>query len=234
MCNLKRYLLFALMIFIGESSCFGAVQELYSESLYFREVGIVSDSYVRMRTESVVWPESYFGVRAQLQNADATEKYFENRLIPFIGLQKSFFGNLALIAELRASEERATGPSQDQKSLRLEERVGIDYGDLWLWGEAGKDSLFTEVYGESFWIPKIDSKLLTSLWLKQGYRFFVAPKWWLDPYIEGRYQDREQSFRAGARALYQIRSWTAALYAYQLFKIETSETQILLQIGGLL
>lgn len=220
----------AFVFFLFSSISYGFVHELYSESLYIKDAGFISDSYVRFRSQNGKWLDSYFGVRMQLQEAGALKRYYENRLIPFLGVQKVFSNNFLALAEVRGLREI----DEDRQQLQSEGRLGLLYSNIWFWRNPGTDSLFSEIYGESFWIPRADPRLMNTVWVKLGFRYNLTAKLMLDPHLEARSQRRDQEFRSGLRGSYQSRVWTASLSAYRVLGDRGSEYQALLQVGGLL
>lgn len=208
--------------------CWALSTEVYSESTYVPEYGILSDSQVRLVPLKIESLTGYVGFALQRQDktrSSQTKLYSEDIVMASAGLRVSLNKYISALAEFR-TEDRS--------------RLGLIAGQIWEYS-FGKNLVFTEFYGESLILPSFHKDPISTLWIKQGLRYRLTASFILDPFFEiylrqspspelGR--DTEQ-LRAGLRSLYVQNNWSAALLIYQSFpKDERPHEEALLTFGG--
>lgn len=216
------------VLLLSAELCWALSTEVYSESTYVPEYGVLSDTQVRIapfHTESVT---GYVGFALQRQDktrSSQTQLYSEDIIMASAGLRIALTPYLSALAEFR-TEDRS--------------RLGLIAGNIWEY-EISKTLLFSEFYGESLVLPSFHKDPISTLWMKQGLRYRLNKKFILDPFVEvylrqspspelGR--DTEQ-VRGGLRSLYLQDAWSAALLIYQSFpKNERPHEEALLVFGG--
>lgn len=217
-------------------------QELYSESTYYQKYDVVTES--RLRSYISIWQDEhwelrpYLGVSLQYQTPGAQNKYFDNTLHPALGVQMTYLRKIAL--SLQGGVR--TNLSQTEKQSEWDPRAVLSFGDFWSWVPVKLPGVFTEIYAESAYLPRLSSTPVSTLWLKQGYRMNLISHLYLDPYAElflreSRSADLGPSLtqgRGGARLLWVNDSWSVAGLIYHNFRQDESSasTEGLLVVGG--
>lgn len=217
-------------------------QELYSESTFYQKYDIVTESRLRSYFswgEGENWKlEPYFGVSLQYQSPGAEAKYFDNTVTPSLGIEGRLYDRIAL--QVQGGVRTVVG--QNENTSEWDPRVVLSAGDFWTWNSLGFSSVFTEVYGESVYMPRLDGTPVSTLWVKQGYRFKVASHLFVDPYAEFFIRDSRSADlgpsmtqgRGGIRGLWATDSWTVAALVYHNLKKDESSAPIegLFVVGG--
>ena len=208
--------------------CWALSTEVYTESTYVPEYGILSDTQVRLVPFKTGSFTGYVGFALQRQDktrSSQTKLYSEDIVMASAGLRVSLNKYFQALAEVR-SKDRS--------------RLGLVAGQIWEYG-LGENLVFTEFYAESLILPSFHKDPISTLWVKQGLRYRLNNAFILDPFVEiylrqspspdlGR--DTEQ-VRAGLRSLYVQNNWSAAFLVYQSFpKDERPHEEALLTFGG--
>lgn len=202
--------------------------EVYSESTYVPEYGVLTESQLRLIPYKNDRLTTYVGAAGQLQTKtqDSQSKLYDKSLVmAIVGGRYRITDMLSVLAEYR-SEERS--------------RFGIFAGHMWQYN-VFQQPVFTEFYGESMILPSFHNDPISTLWVKQGVRYSLAENVLLDPFIEAYLRrsptpdlgrDTEQ-LRAGVRAIYLVKTWSFSLLAYQSFpKDEKPHEEVLFVFGG--
>ncbi len=217
-------------------------QELYSESTYYQKYDIVTESRLRSYI-SIVQDERwelrpYVGVSFQYQTPGAQSKYFANTVNPALGLQILYLRKISL--SLQGGVR--TNVSQPENQSEWDPRVVLSAGDFVSWVGLKFPAVFTEIYGESAYLPRLSSTPVSTLWMKQGYRIKLISRLYLDPYAELFFRESRSAdlgpsltqTRGGARLLWTDDSWTVAGLIYHNFRQDdaSAATEGLLVVGG--
>lgn len=225
-----KLFIFILTVFIGimPAKSFAIGGEIYSESTYVPEYGILSDTQFRFIPYTYQTARFDLGAASQIQTItkdDQVKLYDKSLVMALAGVRWNLTPWLGLLAEYR-TEDRS--------------RYGVFAGNIWLYNIANSN-LFSEFYGESLILPSFHHDPTSTLWLKQGVRFNPAMGCYLDPFIEAYLRrsptpnlgrDTEQ-LRAGLRGIYFVNSWSFSLLAYESFpKDEKPHEEVLFVIGG--
>lgn len=220
-------------------------EELYSENSYYEQYNLVTDTRLRyyqpLYIENILSVDAFAGAGIQYQSPNAPQKYFDNSITPYVGVRTGAFRKIFLQVQagVRAvlNDENS---GQTNRSAEWDPRVILSAGDFWQWPV--DSHLFTEAYGESAYVPRIDSTPVSTGWLKQGYRFKPMASVNVDPYAEfylreSRSADLGPSMkegRAGVRAQWLPGGWNlAALIYHPINRAEAhGDVEGLLVIGG--
>ncbi len=208
--------------------CWALSTEVYSESTYVPQYGILSDTQVRLAPLKTQKITGYIGFALQRQDkttSSQTKLYSEDLVMASAGLRLSLNSYFSALAEFRTKERS---------------RLGLIAGKIWEYS-VRETLLFTEFYGESLILPSFHKNPISTLWLKQGLRYRLGNSLVLDPFVEIYFRqspsrelgrDTEQA-RAGLRSLYVQNNWSASLLLYQSFpKNERPHEEALLTFGG--
>lgn len=222
------YVFYICTLSAASSLAYTVQGEIYSESTYVPQYGLLTESHVRIIPKVFGPFIPYLGAATQIQNKtrDSQDRlYAKNYVMAVAGFRYHLLPQIALLAEAR-TEERG--------------RYGVFAGHLWEY-QVQSQNIITDVYAESIVYPSFHNDPVSTLWVKQGLRFRPATHWILDPFIEGYIRksptadlgrDTEQ-LRAGLRTYYIVNAWTFGLLAYQSFpKDEASHEEALIVIGG--
>ncbi len=213
---------------LAQPCAFAQGGELYSETTYVPQYGLLSDSQLRF----VFWNQEpgalYVAAALQRQDKTSTDQddlYSENLAMVVLGTRIRVWESLTAFIELR-TEERSRG--------------GFYAGNMWQYPVADKN-MFSEFYGEAIILPSFHNDPVSTFWFKQGLRFNPSGIF-LDPYLEvylrrsptpdlGR--DTDQA-RVGLRTLHSQGAWTAGLLIYQSYAAgdEPNHEEALLFIAG--
>lgn len=220
--------IFALCLNAHTAAAFTLNGEVYSESTYVPQYGILTESQIRLipfKTQNLT---TFVGVASQIQNKTKTSQddlYEENLIMATVGVRYSLHPMISLLAEFR-TEDRT--------------RFGILAGNIWLY-DVATQRVFTEFYGESLILPSYHNDPVSTLWVKQGLRYEPSEKLYLDPFVEGYTRNSPtpdlgrdtNQLRVGLRTLKVIDSWMVSLLVYQSFvQDETPHEEALFVFGG--
>ncbi|MEA9358162.1 hypothetical protein SHI21_18150 [Bacteriovorax sp. PP10] len=187
----------------------------YSETIYDSRIsGAVNESRLRLIPElDYKWLRPYAGVTfsKDLSNGKAPI-LTENMIAPTAGLQVKalpflyFFGEARRLYRIN-NEKR----NDSEKELRYG-AFAYHYLDL-------PKNMFNEFYGEIIVVDRVDTKPVTVLWNKLGFRYL--PYAWLRPdvYLEGftrmspnpGYGPDENELRLGSRLTFLKGFWAAGV-----------------------
>ena len=213
---------------IGHAFAFSIGGEIYSESTYVPQYGILTESQLRLipfKKESLT---TFVGVATQIQNKTKSSQddlYEKNLVMATAGVRYSLHPMISLLAEYR-TEDRS--------------RFGILAGNIWQYDVLTR-RVFTEFYGESLIFPSFHNDPVSTLWVKQGLRYEPSQQFYLDPFIEGYVRNSPtpdlgrdtNQLRVGLRALKVIDTWMVSLLVYQSFvQDETPHEEALFVFGG--
>lgn len=221
------FLLFSVTVLPKASA---AIAEVYSETNFVPQFGLLSDAQVRVKLYQSEVSAIYVGAALQRQdkiNSDDEILYSKkNRTLAVVGGRITIWKTLTAFAEYR-SERRS--------------RYGLYAGNIFEY-QFKEMPLFSEVYAETVALPSFHRSPVTTVWFKQGLRNRLTEKFIVDPYAElylrrsptpdlGR--DTEQ-VRLGVRGIYLFAtSWSAQLLVYQSFeKHQRDHEEAILVIGG--
>ncbi len=238
---------------ISSSSKYKSYEELYSESSYYEEYNLVTDTRLRYYQPlyegqslhewqpSKEWGrfglDAYAGASLQYQSPGAKQKYFDNAITPYVGLQGNLFKRIFL--QVQAGVRTVIDKDQQSNSTQWDPRVILSASDLWQWPVP---QVFTEAYGEVAYVPRLDATPVSTGWIKQGYRFKPAVNVNLDPYAE--FYSRESrdpdlgptmtEGRLGLRTQWLKGSWNVAALIYHPVNRKEAHGDIegLLVVGG--
>lgn len=214
------------MLGVSSASAFGG--ELYSETTYVPQYGLLTDTQLRFLFLERDPVTLYLGGAIQRQDKTKTSQddlYSENLTMALVGGRVKIWKSLTAFFELR-TEERSRG--------------GVYAGNIWEYSLL-EQNLFSEFYGEAIVLPSFHNDPVTTFWFKQGLRFQPITHFYLDPYLEiylrrsptpdlGR--DTDQA-RVGLRALYAWERWTAGLLIYESWPTdEAPHEEALFFLGG--
>lgn len=253
----KVVIIFALA-FAASSSCFAddgvgtsatsfktptykSYEELYSENSYYTEYNLVTDTRLRyyqpLSQVGIVGLDAYVGANLQYQSPGAQQKYFDNAITPYVGVQANLFRRIFLQAQ--AGVRTVIDENQQSNNAQWDPRVILSAGDFWQWANP---QVFTEAYGEVAYVPRLDSTPVSTGWIKQGYRFKPAVSVNLDPYAEfysreSRDPDLGPSMtegRLGLRTQWLKGSWNVAALVYHPVNRKEAHGDVegLLVVGG--
>ncbi|WP_374073455.1 hypothetical protein [Bdellovibrio bacteriovorus] len=227
--NLNWFLITSVfLLIVGVAPARAAMGELYSESTYVPQYGILTETQVRLPILQIESASLFIGAALQRQDSTSSDQdalYEKNRVMAVLGGRWTVWKSLTLLAEFR-TEERSRG--------------GLYLGDIFEY-DIKAVPMFSEFYAESFVLPSFHNDPVIAAWFKQGLRFRLSHHFILDPYLEvyvrrspdadlGR--DTEQA-RAGLRGIYLLGSWSAQVLIYESFvKDESSHNEALFVIGG--
>lgn len=202
--------------------------ELYSESTYIPEYGVLNENYLRLFISTSEKLNTYLGISSQSQiktSSTQSDLYEKDRLMPLVGVRGKIWGQLHYLAELR---------TQDRS------RLGLFAGNIWEYS-AAELPLFTEYYAEAISLPSFTNAPVMAGWLKQGLRFHPNSHLYVDPYVEAYLRQSPdpdlgrdtQQLRLGLRLLYSVSSWNISLLTYHSFEQhENDHLETLLVLGG--
>ncbi len=202
--------------------------EVYSESTYVPQYGILTESQVRLVPFKTDRLTTYIGAAGQLQSKTQPNQenlYDKSLVMAMTGARYKILDLLSALAEFR-SEERT--------------RFGVFSGSIWSY-QFLQQTVFTEYYGESMILPSFHNDPISTLWIKQGLRYLVGQNLLFDPFVEAYLRrsptpdlgrDTEQ-LRVGLRTIYLVKDWSFSLLIYQSFpKNETPHEEALFVFGG--
>lgn len=219
-------------------------QEIYSESSFYQKYNVVTESRLRTYFKSVTdssWSlEPYLGVSLQYQSEGAEAKFFDNTVAPALGVRMRF-GNIFSVAA-QGGVRTAISKSENDNKTEWDPRVVASAGNFWNWMSLSLPNLFTEVYGEAAFVPRLSGTPVSVAWLKQGYRFKPLSSINIDPYVEvfareSRSKDLGPSLtqvRGGVRVQWISKTWSVATLTYHNLRPqkESSSVEGLFVIGG--
>lgn len=214
---------------VGMSANASTIAEVYSETTYVPQYGLLSETQLRAKLFQFERNVFYIGVALQRQDkisANDDDLYSKNLTMAIVGGRIALWKSLTALVEYR-TERRS--------------RLGLFLGEIFEY--QFKDApLFSEFYIESIALPSFHRNPVTSAWFKQGLRYRLETAAIIvDPYIEiytrrspkadlGR--DTEQA-RIGVRGIYQFNLWSAQILVYESFvKHERAYEEALFIVGG--
>lgn len=226
LCALRTISLFCFLIAMNSSASVG---EVYSETTYVPQYGLLTDTQVRAKFFQHEQNVLYVGATLQRQDKISSDDEIlyskNNRALAVLGGRAGLWKSLTAFAEYR-SEKRS--------------RFGLYLGDIFEY-QFKEAPLFSEVYVESVALPSFHRNPVTTAWFKQGLRYRLSEKSIVDPYIElysrrsptadlGRDTDQ---VRLGVRGIYFFGTWFTQLLVYQSFeKHERDHEEALFVFGG--
>lgn len=228
------------------SSLFSSVQkgfeELYSENSYYTEYNLVTDTRIRyyqpLLESLYTGIDAFVGANLQYQSPGAKEKYFDDSITPYVGVRGSLFKRIYL--QFQAGLRSIINEDYSGERSQWDPRVILSAGDFWQWSPP---QVFTEAYGESTFVPRLDSTPVSTLWVKQGYRFQPLLHLNLDPYAEFYTRDSRSAdlgpsmteVRLGLRTQWVQGGWNVAALMYHPFDRHDTHGDIegLLVVGGI-
>ncbi|MDG0817372.1 hypothetical protein [Bdellovibrio svalbardensis] len=256
--HLFKQVAFLALILSAASSCFAAsevgttssdflssskksYEELYSESSYYEQYNLVTDTRVRyyqpLHLSETLGLDAYAGANLQYQSSGAKQKYFDNAVTPYVGIQGNLFKRIFL--QLQAGVRTVINDKRESNTTQWDPRVILSAGDFWHWPT---QQVFTEAYGEVAYVPRLDATPVSTGWIKQGYRFKPTASVNLDPYAEfysreSRSPDLGPSMteaRFGLRSQWLRGSWNVAALVYHPVnrKVTQGDVEGLLVVGG--
>ncbi|HWU42977.1 MAG TPA: hypothetical protein VN132_06045, partial [Bdellovibrio sp.] len=179
----------------------------------------------------------YIGANLQYQSAGAPQKYFDDSINPYVGLQGSLWRKIFL--QLQAGARSVLNQESQGNSTQWDPRVILSAGDFWTWT---RPQIFTEAYGEVAYVPRLDATPVSTGWIKQGYRFKPLTNLNIDPYAELYARESRSAdlgptmndFRLGFRTQWLSSGWNVAALLYHPFNRHEARGDVegLLVIGG--
>ncbi len=180
-------------------------------------------------------------------NEEIFFSYADRYVAPLVGLKYSLLPSLGLRAEYRYLIRSNDGPNI-RKETEGDFRLGATYYNEFFFAKFASDwTLTSDVYGESFWLPRLDNRgLYSTIWGKLLLNYPLLNRLMLSPYAELRFSrsgDIEfgtnlQEVRSGLRLAWQVSSnLSAKLFVYHGSRIQGTDElaepdQLLLVIGG--
>lgn len=223
------------------SSLRNSYEELYSENSYYEQYNLVTDTRLRhyqpLRDGGQWGLDAYIGANLQYQSPGAKQKYFDDALMPYVGLQANLMRKIFL--QMQAGARSILNDNYEGNRTQWDPRIILSAGDFWQWK---MPQVFTEGYGESAFVPRLDSTPVSTVWLKQGYRFKPVTSVNLDPYAEFYLRESRSAdlgpsmteFRLGLRTQWLAGGWNVAALIYHPFdrKDAHGDVEGLMVIGG--
>lgn len=215
--------------------------DLYSESSYFYEYDFVTDTRLRyyhplmdLLSMKLLY---YVGSNVQYQSSGARAKYYDNTVNPHVGLQLKPVHWLSL--QTQVGYRTTVGTDDQPTTTTWDPRMILAAGNFITWPSS---QVFTDLYGEASFVPRLSSTPVSIVWGKQGYRWSPQEKMKLDAYAEIYARESRSAdlgptmteWRLGTRGIWLEPNWSVSVLLFHPVEKETGSGDLegLLVVGG--